>query len=229
MSEGDDHMQESDDILKHWGIKGMKWKKHKKKGIFSNALNIVKKYEHKTVKGLKKTGDNIKKYEHKTVKSFKKDSNIIKNYTHKTIKNLTKTQKQKDEEALQKYAKKHNLSKKQIEEQRAFLNRMRHPKKLNAESMAKLKTEVKISSPAGLKKHEKKHKKKHNKNDPYMSKADKDLLKELKKRGYKLVTDHRINLSLYKIEPIMNGDIDELLDALITADRAEKLQSSSDI
>jgi peptide chain release factor 1 len=42
------------------------------------------------------------------------------------------------------------------------------------------------------------------------------------------VTDHRINLSLYKIEAIMNGDIDELIDALITADRAEKLKSSSE-
>ncbi|MGI6577319.1 MAG: peptide chain release factor 1 [Eubacteriales bacterium] len=42
------------------------------------------------------------------------------------------------------------------------------------------------------------------------------------------VTDHRINLSLYKIEAIMNGDIDELIDALITADRAEKLKASSD-
>jgi len=39
------------------------------------------------------------------------------------------------------------------------------------------------------------------------------------------VTDHRINLSLYKIEQLMNGDIDELIDALITADRAEKLRS----
>ena len=39
------------------------------------------------------------------------------------------------------------------------------------------------------------------------------------------VTDHRIGLTLYKIEQIMNGDIDEILDALITADTAEKLQS----
>lgn len=40
------------------------------------------------------------------------------------------------------------------------------------------------------------------------------------------ITDHRIGLSLYKIEAMMNGDIDELIDALITADRAEKLQLS---
>ncbi len=39
------------------------------------------------------------------------------------------------------------------------------------------------------------------------------------------VTDHRIGLTLYKIDSIMNGDIDELLDALITADQAEKLKA----
>lgn len=42
------------------------------------------------------------------------------------------------------------------------------------------------------------------------------------------VTDHRIGLTLYRIESIMNGDLDELIDALITADRAEKLQASGD-
>ena len=42
------------------------------------------------------------------------------------------------------------------------------------------------------------------------------------------VTDHRINLTLYKIEQIMNGDIDELIDALITADQAEKLRAGED-
>jgi len=39
------------------------------------------------------------------------------------------------------------------------------------------------------------------------------------------VTDHRIGLTLYKIDAIMDGDLDELIDALITADRAEKLKS----
>ncbi|HHW47026.1 MAG TPA: peptide chain release factor 1 [Clostridiaceae bacterium] len=39
------------------------------------------------------------------------------------------------------------------------------------------------------------------------------------------VTDHRIGLTLYKIEEIMNGEIDEIIDALITADQAEKLGS----
>lgn len=37
------------------------------------------------------------------------------------------------------------------------------------------------------------------------------------------VTDHRIKLTLYKIDDIMNGDIDELLDSLIAADQARKL------
>ncbi len=37
------------------------------------------------------------------------------------------------------------------------------------------------------------------------------------------VTDHRIKLTLYKIDDIMNGDIDELLDSLIAADQAAKL------
>ena len=42
------------------------------------------------------------------------------------------------------------------------------------------------------------------------------------------VTDHRIGLTLYKIDAIMNGDLDELIDALITADRAEKLRQAED-
>ena len=37
------------------------------------------------------------------------------------------------------------------------------------------------------------------------------------------VTDHRIKLTLYKIDDIMNGDLDELLDSLIAADQAAKL------
>lgn len=38
------------------------------------------------------------------------------------------------------------------------------------------------------------------------------------------VTDHRIGLTLYKIDAIMDGDLDELIDGLITADTAEKLR-----
>ena len=37
------------------------------------------------------------------------------------------------------------------------------------------------------------------------------------------VTDHRIGLTLYRLEDILNGNIDEIIDALITADRAAKL------
>ena len=37
------------------------------------------------------------------------------------------------------------------------------------------------------------------------------------------VTDHRIGLSLYKIDAIMNGDLDEIITSLITADQARKL------
>ncbi len=37
------------------------------------------------------------------------------------------------------------------------------------------------------------------------------------------VTDHRINLTVYKIESIINGELDEVIDPLIAADQAEKL------
>ena len=40
------------------------------------------------------------------------------------------------------------------------------------------------------------------------------------------MTDHRINLTLYRLEDIMNGNIEEVLDALITAERAAKLASN---
>ena len=42
------------------------------------------------------------------------------------------------------------------------------------------------------------------------------------------VSDHRINLTLYKLEAILNGDMDELIDALITADTAEKLKAQGE-
>lgn len=38
------------------------------------------------------------------------------------------------------------------------------------------------------------------------------------------VTDHRIGLTLYKIDNIMNGDLDEIIDALVTNDQAERLK-----
>ena len=40
------------------------------------------------------------------------------------------------------------------------------------------------------------------------------------------VTDHRIGLTLYKIDSILNGDLDEVVDALITAHRAEQLRQT---
>ncbi len=39
------------------------------------------------------------------------------------------------------------------------------------------------------------------------------------------VTDHRIGLTLYKIDAVMDGAIDEIIDALATADQAEKLKN----
>ncbi|HAN44843.1 MAG TPA: peptide chain release factor 1 [Ruminococcaceae bacterium] len=41
------------------------------------------------------------------------------------------------------------------------------------------------------------------------------------------VTDHRIGLTLYKLDAVLNGDLDEMCDALITFEQAEKLQSQS--
>ena len=40
------------------------------------------------------------------------------------------------------------------------------------------------------------------------------------------VTDHRVGLTLYKIDAIMDGAIDEIIDALATADQAEKLKNA---
>ena len=42
------------------------------------------------------------------------------------------------------------------------------------------------------------------------------------------VTDHRINLTLYKLDKIMNGDIQEIIDACIAADQAKKLANMND-
>ena len=39
------------------------------------------------------------------------------------------------------------------------------------------------------------------------------------------LTDHRIGLTLYRLEQVMNGDLDEIIDALAAADQAEKLQN----
>ncbi|MBC7087764.1 MAG: peptide chain release factor 1 [Tissierellales bacterium] len=41
------------------------------------------------------------------------------------------------------------------------------------------------------------------------------------------VTDHRINLTLYKLNNFIDGDLDEMIDALITTDQAERLKNIS--
>ena len=40
------------------------------------------------------------------------------------------------------------------------------------------------------------------------------------------VTDHRIGLTLYKLEAVLDGDLDEILDALLAADAARKLEAA---
>ena len=40
------------------------------------------------------------------------------------------------------------------------------------------------------------------------------------------LTDHRIGLTLYKLDAVMDGDMDEIIDALVTADQAERLKHS---
>ena len=42
------------------------------------------------------------------------------------------------------------------------------------------------------------------------------------------VTDHRINLTLYKLDKILNGDIQEIIDACIAADQAKKLANMNE-
>lgn len=38
------------------------------------------------------------------------------------------------------------------------------------------------------------------------------------------MTDHRMGLTLHRIEAVLNGELDEILNALITADQAERLK-----
>ena len=42
------------------------------------------------------------------------------------------------------------------------------------------------------------------------------------------ITDHRIGMSIYQIENFLNGDLDEMIDNLIAADRAEKLKGEEE-
>ena len=39
------------------------------------------------------------------------------------------------------------------------------------------------------------------------------------------LTDHRIGLTLYRLDSVMDGDLDEIIDALVTADQAERLRA----
>jgi len=43
------------------------------------------------------------------------------------------------------------------------------------------------------------------------------------------VTDHRIGLTLYKLDLVLDGDLDELIEALITADQVEKLKETAEV
>ena len=42
------------------------------------------------------------------------------------------------------------------------------------------------------------------------------------------ITDHRIGLSIYQMEDFLNGNLEEMIDSLITADRAEKLKGDEE-
>ena len=42
------------------------------------------------------------------------------------------------------------------------------------------------------------------------------------------MSDHRIGLTLYKLDAILDGDLDELIDALLTAAQTEKLQQQEE-
>ncbi|MBQ7006912.1 MAG: peptide chain release factor 1, partial [Oscillospiraceae bacterium] len=42
------------------------------------------------------------------------------------------------------------------------------------------------------------------------------------------LTDHRIGLTLYRLEQILNGDLDEVIDSLVTVDKAEKLKKAEE-
>ena len=41
------------------------------------------------------------------------------------------------------------------------------------------------------------------------------------------VTDHRVNLTLYRIDAVMDGDLDEIINALATADQAARLAQNN--
>ncbi|MEG2928375.1 MAG: peptide chain release factor 1 [Oscillospiraceae bacterium] len=42
------------------------------------------------------------------------------------------------------------------------------------------------------------------------------------------LTDHRIGLTIYRLEQVLNGDLDEIIDSLVTVDQAEKLKANAE-
>ena len=42
------------------------------------------------------------------------------------------------------------------------------------------------------------------------------------------VTDHRVGLTLHKLDMVLDGDLDEIMDTLITTDRAEKMGNTEE-
>ena len=42
------------------------------------------------------------------------------------------------------------------------------------------------------------------------------------------VTDHRLGMTLYKLDAVLDGDLDEFIDALAAADQAEKLRGGGE-
>ena len=51
---------------------------------------------------------------------------------------------------------------------------------------------------------------------------------EAKKYVHIIITDHRIGFSVFQMENFLNGDLDEMIDNLIAADRAEKLKGEEE-
>jgi len=41
------------------------------------------------------------------------------------------------------------------------------------------------------------------------------------------LTDHRIGLTLYQLDNVMDGDLEEVINALVTADQAERLKANN--
>ena len=54
-----------------------------------------------------------------------------------------------------------------------------------------------------------------------LTSGDTEQAAELLRQGR--LTDHRVGLTLYKLDAVMDGDLDEIIDALTTARQAEQL------